>query len=513
MSKHYQILFAFLCLLSTSMAAAQRGPFAIENLSCIRTNSYSMHCSFRHHGQLISAKLERKKFVRSLNVTDRDSNKIPRSAQSYSGRSARGNAFVSFTYSQGLGVLIADIPFSERSISAYFSPEQLNRLWLGEKISQVASLTHPHSLLRCSSPIIPTTFGATASENTNTEDNESEQVMLTLAAELPTFEVYVVGSQALFEEFGLESTTVIQSVFSTVDQIYINQLGLNLSLTAEVFETDPFFDNPNINEALPNFNQWYQNNRPSYADAGVLFSSTNYAPASEGAVGLAFLGVACNKPSVSAAATQYITPALTKVIVAHELGHLFSAKHVNGGIMKAAVSSTLSAFSTKSINQISSHIGENPQCLEEAAFDESNCEQVPSGSITLAKYKAKKEKLIIKVSIDGGALAEGWIAHVYGAKKQSIAEDISQSAKWRFTESLTPGQVGEFTSIKLIDSSFPLSSNKAHLSILFQCANGDIELGSGVDLQNKGADKSQLQKWKKLGSQLEKAQYKLKLLD
>lgn len=116
---------------------------------------------------------------------------------------------------------------------------------------------------------------------------------------------------------------------------------------------DPWTNSLDIGSLLNDFSGWAPNEFGSH-EIGSLWSNRNFSGT---AVGVAWLGGACNGSGYNVCEDFTNNSNLLRVVLAHEIGHNLNAEHDGGGglIMSSSVSNT-SSWSTQSETDILNHM-------------------------------------------------------------------------------------------------------------------------------------------------------------
>lgn len=216
---------------------------------------------------------------------------------------------------------------------------------------------------------IPTriAYGRELAASGTVETSQSMRV-LELATEADFQYVTALGGAS-------QANAEIISILNMVDGLYRTELNLQISIVFQHTWTtaDPFngADTPPILDA---FIAYWNANYPTGSvprDAAHLFSGKGPALSR----GLAYLSVICTNPAYAYGLSGYVNWAPGKFLIpAHELGHNFSADHVDAtqscgnSLMNAQLSpSTPLSFCTFSRNVIGGFIAGNGSCLSPPA--------------------------------------------------------------------------------------------------------------------------------------------------
>jgi hypothetical protein len=164
------------------------------------------------------------------------------------------------------------------------------------------------------------------------------------------------------QRYGSNSNSRIMTISNAASAIYNTDLGMEISVASQKVDTNPSSYPESITASETILNLFRSSGEKGSANVGFLFTGRNF---NEGVIGIAYIGVACLAPSFSYGAIQRFQDALDPVVLAHELGHTLSAKHVSDGIMTESLnpSSPPRSFSSASISQISTFVGQYGSCL------------------------------------------------------------------------------------------------------------------------------------------------------
>lgn len=169
------------------------------------------------------------------------------------------------------------------------------------------------------------------------------------------------------------------SVLNGVDGIYESQINTSITIGAQQCwtnaSTDPY-TSLNAETTLNQFRSYWQSNMGGTSrDTAHQFSGKNF---SGGTIGIAWVGVICNRPDLSYGVSQDLSSSGQRNrLTAHEIGHNLSAGHDNqspvcsgvscsgsGPIMCSAIQpSGPNTFSSCSKSSIASHISTYGSCL------------------------------------------------------------------------------------------------------------------------------------------------------
>ncbi len=169
-----------------------------------------------------------------------------------------------------------------------------------------------------------------------------------------------------------------QGILNDVDGIYRNQINLYISITYQQTWTsiggDPYTSLDAVT-TLNQFRSWWESNRTgTVRDTAHMFSGKDF---DGGTIGIAWVGVICNRPDLSYGISQDISSSFQRAqLTAHEIGHNLSARHDDqigcpgvscngfGPIMCSFIQSNGSnVFSSCSQSSIDGHTHNNGFCL------------------------------------------------------------------------------------------------------------------------------------------------------
>ncbi len=177
--------------------------------------------------------------------------------------------------------------------------------------------------------------------------------------EIATFALY-----KRFQSAGSSQSGVNNEILGILNNVQANysQFSIKFKVTEQVVSTcancDPW-TTTNPRDILTAFANWGPTGFKNSHDAGICFFQGN----GSGVVGVAGVGVICTSRRYSVC-DKLRTSESNRVLVAHEMGHNFGARHDSGGapfIMAPSVSSS-NNWSNASINSINNHIASR-SCL------------------------------------------------------------------------------------------------------------------------------------------------------
>ncbi len=174
----------------------------------------------------------------------------------------------------------------------------------------------------------------------------------------------------------------MSGVLNAVDGIYESEINTSISIVAQQCwsnaSTDPY-TSLNASTTLNQFRNWWNANMGSTSrDVAHQFSGKNFSGST---IGIAWVGVICNNPSLSYGISQDLSSSRQRRrLTAHEIGHNLSAGHDNqspvcpgvscngsGPLMCSSIqggsSSAADDFSSCSRSSINNHISSVGFCL------------------------------------------------------------------------------------------------------------------------------------------------------
>ena len=494
-------------------AVVQASPFEASQLNCSDLEQRKARCSFQWSGKRFTLVLKEKNIVRAAKLNTPLGKVLEKPAKSFRGRLIKGDKkrLASLTLGEGVGFLTIELPRKKRFLTLTIPHSKISKLKSGEKIKVFSQYGRRLKVMGCATDVSGTLGASLVSHAAKLE-------LDTFAASNPVIEVMAYGSSDFYGTFGSNSLTVLQALLGDVDQIYNDQLLINLSFTFEVFSTDPFTDDSNIYNTLDNFALWFDDNAPEYADLGTWVSTTGYGAGSGGAVGLAWFETVCKFFGAgTTSVTQYLNHATSVVVEAHELGHNFGMDH-DSGIMSSVVSASLTSFSDYSLDQANTHLAAYPSCLGAESLDGdvdfrqdldelfgSSCSDDPDVFLSKAVYNAKRDKLVLTVEgLPEGANLEHSFT-VYMAKTGTKALDSALSTKWKDLMTFQGSSLKTDGDLKLVFKNISKSAKKAAFAVRARClANSEsIKASRAATIRNKRASASDLGRFGKLAKKLQ----------
>jgi hypothetical protein len=208
---------------------------------------------------------------------------------------------------------------------------------------------------------------------------ELERAKAGAALALDDLHVVEIATDADFEFFQLHGTAsndVILGILNQVDGIYFAELNMGFTVTFQnVWATaDDPYTTTDAETLLDEFtNVWRETRAEVGRDVAHLFTGKDLDGST---VGIAWVDVVCNNPSFAYGLSQDRRFFIMK-IVAHELGHNFSARHDDQLIPPAAVCDNhgplmcssvqrwgANVFSQTSKDAIVAHVNADGTCLD-----------------------------------------------------------------------------------------------------------------------------------------------------
>jgi len=186
--------------------------------------------------------------------------------------------------------------------------------------------------------------------------------------------VLSIATDADYEYYNIHKANTdahIATVINAASAIFEEQMGITLEVKNQhVFtssSTSPY-TSTSSESLLEQFLAYGEQHRHlGSAHNYFLFSGKKW----EGNVaGIAFMGVTCLHPDVAYGATRNFSAPYDALVLAHELGHNLGADHDQGTVPATLMYPALSSsgqnrFSTKSKNEMTSHLSKAPGCFSE----------------------------------------------------------------------------------------------------------------------------------------------------
>ena len=159
-----------------------------------------------------------------------------------------------------------------------------------------------------------------------------------------------------------EANARIVSMVNAINGIYEFDLGLTNKI---VFQrawngSDPY-TTTNSDMLLSQFRSNFGANVATPTDDAVLFSGRDFE---NNVVGRAYVSAACSGYRFGVNQFYQQNDSITRLIVAHEMGHNVGSNHTTDGIMAATINPSVTWFSGSSQNQIGDYVG-SVSCLSQ----------------------------------------------------------------------------------------------------------------------------------------------------
>jgi hypothetical protein len=159
-----------------------------------------------------------------------------------------------------------------------------------------------------------------------------------------------------------EANARIVSMVNAINGIYEFDLGLTNKI---VFQrawnlSDPY-TTTNSDTLLNQFRSNFSTFVATPTDDAVLFSGRDFE---NNVVGRAYVSAACSSYRFGVNQFYQQSDSLTRLIVAHEMGHNFGGNHTPDGIMAPSINPSVTWFSATSQNQIGDYVG-SVSCLSQ----------------------------------------------------------------------------------------------------------------------------------------------------
>ena len=172
------------------------------------------------------------------------------------------------------------------------------------------------------------------------------------------------GSVAAVENHAIATTNNVQTNY---DDEFEDELQLVIveQFTVTTSNGDPWSSTTDAGDLLDSFTDWGPGGFSSVHDIGSLWTDRNFDGST---IGIAWVGVVCTGNRYNCLQNFTSNPNTKRVMVAHEIGHNFSANHDASGsftIMAPSVT-TSTVWSSQSINSIDNHVNTR-WCLTECS--------------------------------------------------------------------------------------------------------------------------------------------------
>jgi hypothetical protein len=159
-----------------------------------------------------------------------------------------------------------------------------------------------------------------------------------------------------------EANARIVSIVNAINGIYEFDLGLtNRIVFQRAWDGDDPYTSSNSDTLLSQFRSDFLQNVATPTDDAVLFSGRDFEST---VVGRAYVSTTCSPNRFGVNQFYNQSDSITRLIVAHELGHNLGASHTTQGIMAASINPAVTFFSGTSQSQISSYVS-SVSCLSQ----------------------------------------------------------------------------------------------------------------------------------------------------
>lgn len=250
------------------------------------------------------------------------------------------------------------------------------------------------------------------------------------------------------QRFGSQSNARVAAIINAAQVIYQNDLGIRFNIVRQRVRTtssQPFTSSDS--GALLNQYTDHINGEHGGADVSHLFTGKDL---NDGVIGIAWLGVICNIPSLSTSLTQHVSSTIDPLVFAHEIGHNLDADHDNStsprSLMYPSVSSDQGFVSQKSRNEISNHIGQHGSCLTETDEPAPDPRVGGSESVSVAPtFSRRNGRLKLTVKRSGFAADESCSVRVSLAANTGMtgarSKTFTSSSNRLFLSALTSQRI------------------------------------------------------------------------
>jgi hypothetical protein len=152
----------------------------------------------------------------------------------------------------------------------------------------------------------------------------------------------------------------IASMINAINGIYEFDLGLtNRIVFQRAWEGDDPYTTTNSDPLLREFTSEFGADVATPTDVAVLFSGRDFE---NNVVGRAWLRAACSDLRFGVNQYYQQSDSITRMIVAHEMGHNLGSNHTADGIMAPGINADVTWFSASSQNQIEGYVA-SASCL------------------------------------------------------------------------------------------------------------------------------------------------------
>jgi len=157
-----------------------------------------------------------------------------------------------------------------------------------------------------------------------------------------------------------EANARIVSMVNAINGIYEFDLGLtNKIVFQRAWDGSDPYTTTNSDMLLSQFRNNFLANVATPTDDAVLFSGRDFE---NNVVGRAYVSAACSGYRFGVNQFYQQNDSLTRLIVAHEMGHNFGGNHTSDGIMASSINPSVTWFGATSQNQIGDYVG-SVSCL------------------------------------------------------------------------------------------------------------------------------------------------------
>lgn len=157
-----------------------------------------------------------------------------------------------------------------------------------------------------------------------------------------------------------EANARIVSMVNAINGIYEFDLGLtNKIVFQRAWDGSDPYTTTNSDTLLSQFRSNFLANVATPTDDAVLFSGRDFE---NNIVGRAYVSAACSGYRFGVNQFYQQSDSLTRLIVAHEMGHNLGGNHTSDGIMAASINPAVTWFSATSQNQIGDYVA-SVSCL------------------------------------------------------------------------------------------------------------------------------------------------------
>jgi hypothetical protein len=187
------------------------------------------------------------------------------------------------------------------------------------------------------------------------------------AANIRVIDISTDADYQFYQLFGSQANARIASIINAAQVIYQSDLGLRFNIVRQRVRTSSSqpFTSSDSEVLLDQYTDFIGGDHAG-ADVSHLFSGKDI---NDGVIGIAWLGVVCNQPTIATGVTQHVSSTIDPLVFAHEIGHNLNAEHDRStaprSLMYPSVSSDQGFVSEKSRNEVNNHIAQHGSCLTE----------------------------------------------------------------------------------------------------------------------------------------------------